>query len=77
MSHDPEISCIVSKFQDVFKGFRNLKGYTVKLNMDENVIPQAQPQRQVPFHIPNKVVTAIKELICNRIIAPVHSGLRK
>ena len=70
-SHDPEISRIVSKFQDVFKGLGKLKGYTVKLNIDENAIPHAQPQRRVPFHVRNKVATAIKELVREGIIEPV------
>jgi len=48
-----------------------LKGYTVKLNIDENAIPQAQPQRRVPFHVRSKVKTAIKELVRDEIIEPV------
>ena len=70
-SRDPDISRILSKFQDVFKGLGRLKGYTVKLNIDENAIPQAQPQRRVPFHIRSKVKAAIKELVRDEIIEPV------
>jgi len=70
-SHSPDISHILLKFQDVFKGLSKLKGYTVKLNIDENAIPQAQPQRRVPFHVRSKVKTSIKELVQDEIIEPV------
>ena len=62
-SHDPYISRILLKFQYVLKGLGKLKGYTVKLNIDENAIPQAQPQRRVPSHVQSKVITTIKELV--------------
>ena len=55
-SHDPDIFHILLKFQEVFKGLGKLKAHTVKLNIDENAIPQAQPQRRVLFHV-NFVLT--------------------
>ena len=46
----------------MFTGVAKLKGYSVKLNIDEKAIPHAQPQRRVPFHIRKKVKAAVKEL---------------
>ena len=70
-SRDPDISRILSQFQDVFKGLGRLKGYTVQLNIDDNAIPQALPQRRVTFHVRSKVKAASKELLQDQIIEPV------
>eukprot|EP00794_Sanderia_malayensis_P005111 gene5111-biopygen4169 len=55
-SSDPQINAIVQKYKEVFTGVGKLKNYAVKLNIDETEIPQAQPQRRVPFHIRKKVL---------------------
>ena len=71
ISDDPQINEIVQDYKAVFTGLGKLKGYSVKLNIDENAIPQAQPQRRVPFHIRKKVQAAVKELEREGIIETV------
>ena len=61
----------MQEYKTVFTGIGKLKGYSVKLNIDENAIPQAQPQRRVPFHIRKKVKAAVKELEREGIIEAV------
>ncbi len=70
-SSDPQINAIVQKYKEVFTGVGKLKNYAVKLNIDEKEIPQAQPQRKVPYHIRKKVRAAVKELQREDIIEPV------
>ena len=70
-SSDPRINAIVQKYKEVFTGVGKLKNYAVKLNIDESKIPQAQPQRRVPFHNRKKVKAAVKELQREDIIEPV------
>jgi len=41
------------------------------LNIDPEVIPQAQPQRRIPYHIHDKVEKAVKDLEKEGIIEPV------
>ena len=40
---------VVNKYPEVFTGVGKLKGHTLTLNIDPEVIPQAQPQRRIPF----------------------------
>ena len=65
------INDIVQEYKAVFTGIGKLKGYSVKLNIDENAMPQAQPQRRIPFHIRKKVKAAVKELESEGIIEAV------
>ena len=41
------------------------------MNIDPEVIPQAQPQRRIPYHIHDKVEKAVKDLEKEGIIEPV------
>lgn len=70
-SNDPQIDEIIQEYKEVFTGVGKLKGFSVKLNIDEKAIPQAQPQRRVPFHFRKKVNAAVKELEHEGIIEPV------
>ena len=55
----------------MFTGLGKLKNHAVKLNIDKEAIPQAQPQRRIPFHIRKKVKHAVKELQKEDIIEAV------
>lgn len=46
-----EVKELVQEYSDLFSGLGKLQGYQVKLHIDENVQPVAQPHRRVPFHI--------------------------
>ena len=62
---------ILERHSSVFNGLGELKDYTVKLNISEDVIPVAEPQRRIPFHIREKVKRAIEILEKDGIIERV------
>ena len=68
---DAKLSQPLSKHKEVFTGLGKLKGHMVKLNIDKEITPTAQPQRRIPFHIREKVGEALKELESEGIIKPV------
>ena len=53
---------IVSKFPDIFSGLGKLKDYQLKIHVDKNVKPIAQPVRRLPFNIRKSVELKLKEL---------------
>jgi hypothetical protein len=53
---------ILNKHSTVFQGLGKLKGDKVKLNINKEHTPQAQPQRRIPYHIREKVKTALEDL---------------
>ena len=55
----------------VFDGLGKLKGQQVKLNIDPDHPPRAQPQRRIPYHIREKVKSALETLENNHIIERV------
>jgi hypothetical protein len=59
---DDNLDKILGKHTKVFHGLGKLKGVTVKLDIDKDQIPKAQPQRRIPYHIRNKVQDALKAL---------------
>ena len=52
-----------TKFPKVSKGLGKLKGYQLKLRIDENVQPVAQPRRRIPFGRRAKVTEKLEELL--------------
>ena len=68
---DKAVQKIVNKYPEVFTGIGKLKGHSLALNIDPEVIPQAQPQRRIPYHIRDKVEKAVKDLENDGIIEPV------
>ena len=62
VTNDGKLNKVLEKHSAVFKGLGKLKDDAVKLNIDENVIPVAEPQRRIPFHIREKVKRAIENL---------------
>ena len=47
----PEINRLTNEYSDLFTGLGKLKGFQVKLHIDETVQPVAQPHRRTPFHV--------------------------
>ena len=45
----------ISKHPELFEGVGKLKGYQVKLHIDQSVPPVAQPHRRIPFHTRQKL----------------------
>ena len=47
----PEINRLINEYSDLFTGLGKLKGFQVKLHIDETVQPVAQPHRRITFHV--------------------------
>ena len=54
------IDKLVKEYDELFHGLGKLKGYQVKLHIDENVQPVAQPHRRVPFHVRQQLEQQLK-----------------
>ena len=59
---DAAVGNILDKHTSVFNGLGKLRGTTVKLDIDKTKTPNAQPQRRIPYHIREKVKTALQQL---------------
>ena len=68
---DTNVNTILSKHAKVFDGLGKLKGQQVKLNIDPDHPPRAQPQRRIPYHIREKVTSALETLENDDIIERV------
>ncbi len=53
---------ITSKYSSVFNGVGKLNNYKLKVHINPNVPPVAQPHRRVPVHIRKAVDKKLKEL---------------
>ena len=56
----PRIDKLVEEYDELFHGLGKLKGYQVKLHIDESVKPDAQPHRRVPFHVRQQLEEQLK-----------------
>ena len=62
---------IFQKNKEIFTGLGKLNGEEIKLDIDQTKIPKAQPQRCIPYHIREKVKTALTELENQDVIEKV------
>ena len=65
------LETILQKNNEVFSGLGKLNGEKIKLDIDRTKIPKAQSQRRIPYHIREKVKTALTELENQEIIEKV------
>ena len=68
---DNKLDAILNKHANVFNGLGKLKGDKIKLNIDKDHAPKAQPQRRIPFHIRADIQRALEELEQQDIIERV------
>ena len=61
-----------ARFPQVFQGLGKLKGYQLKLHIDETVCPVAQPVRRIPFSRREKVTEKLDELMKLDVIEKVE-----
>ncbi len=54
------VETLVKEYDELFHGLGKLKGYQVKLHIDESVQPVAQPHRRVPFHVRQQLEEQLK-----------------
>ncbi len=60
-SSDALIQGILNKYCNVFQGEGKLKDQSVKLHINENIVPVVQPQRRIPYHIRKAVSKDLKK----------------
>ena len=56
------VHAIVNKHDAVFNGVGKLKEYQLKVHLNPDITPVAQPQRRLPFHVRKDVEKKLKEL---------------
>ena len=61
----------MSDYKEVFDGAGKLKDYQVKLHVNPNVTPVAQPVRRTLFSLRDKVKKEVEELVSMDIIEAV------
>ena len=61
----------MSDYKEVFDSAGKLKDYQVKLHVNPNVPPAAQPVRRTLFSLHDKVKKKVEELVSMDIIEPV------
>ena len=62
------------RYRDLFTGIGLLKGYELRLHVDESVKPVAQPVRRIPFGLREQVDKKLDELLQADIIEEVPEG---
>ena len=62
---------LLDKYKGTFEGLGKLKDYQLKLHIDRDVHPIAQPMRRIPFLMRQKVENKVEELINSDIIERV------
>ena len=67
-----EINELLSKHQSVFNGVGKLDNYQLRVHVNPDITPVAQPPRRVPFHIRKSVEKKLQELEDRDIIEPVE-----
>ena len=65
-------ACLKAKFPKVFQGLGKLRGYQLKLHINESVRPVAQPLRIIPFSRREKVTEKLEELLKLDVIEKVE-----
>ena len=59
-SSSTRVEELAKEYDELFHGLRKLKGYQVKLHIDESVQPVAQPHRRVLFHVRQQLAEQLK-----------------
>ena len=60
-TNDNKLDGILNKHANVFNGLGKLKGDKIKLNIDKEHTPKAQPQRRIPFHIRADILEELEQ----------------
>lgn len=63
---------ILDRHLPSLEGLGRMKNFQLKIRIDDNVIPVAQPPRRTPFHIQQAVEEKINEMLENDIIERVE-----
>ena len=69
-----ELQDIIVSLPDVFNGVGCMKDHVVKLPVDQNVKPVAEPPRRIPYHLLSRVDEVINEMLTNNVIEEHPNG---
>ena len=62
ISAQHEIDSILAKYPTFFGGVGKPRNYQLKMHVNQNIPPVAQPPRRVPFHLRKAVHAKLREL---------------
>ena len=65
---------VLKDFADIFQGVGKLRDFQLKLHINKNVKPVAQPVRRLPFGLRDKVEKKLDELLQEDIIEEIPCG---
>ncbi|XP_053384619.1 uncharacterized protein K02A2.6-like [Mercenaria mercenaria] len=65
---------IISEYEDRFQGLGKLKDFQLKLNINKDIKPVAQPARRIPFKMREQVKQQIKQLLDQDVIEKVEGA---
>jgi len=66
------IEKLKQEYPQLFRGVGKLKNHQVKLHIDHNVKPVAQPHRRTPFHLQKLIEQEVETLLKEDITEPVN-----
>jgi hypothetical protein len=64
-----DVEVILSKYATVFSGVGKLNNYRLKVHVNPDISPVAQPPRRVPFHIRKVVDKTLIDSLTNLILS--------
>ena len=67
-----DVDSILYEYKDRFEGLGKLKDFQLKLHIDRNVQPLAQPARKMPFKMREQVKNKLDELLKQDIIEKIE-----
>ena len=68
------IQNILASYPENFDGLGKLKGHVVRLHVDSEVKPVAEPPRRIPYHLESRVQEIVNEMLQNDVIEEHPTG---
>ena len=69
-----DLQDVIARFPENFDGLGCLKDHAVKLHVDSDVKPVAEPPRRVPYHLVSRVNEAVHEMVNQGVIEEFPKG---
>ena len=68
LENKQNVQTILCKCPNNFKGKGKLQNHQVKLHIDSQVKPVAEPPKRIPYNLKERVADAIDEILANDVI---------
>ena len=68
MEDKQEIQDILAEHAKVFQGIGKLLNHKVKIHVNKDVKPVAEPPRRIPYHLKSRVDVAVIDMVKNDVI---------